>query len=301
LIHLALFAALALQDDGFAYTTRDGSIAVSGFAPGYRFSYDSVTGSFSASGTGNPARIMLNSTGLSITAKSIAGAANRTDLKTYYLTESHTSSQSVIVVDSAVAQTFQKKAAVAPKVRPETNYRIELDTDRTDYSGTESEGSLTLPTPLDLMGHIEGERQMRQNNKDVRQSFVQQFKFHALSGKLNVDPRPDAGVRAIKDGAFEGPITFSLKRTETNLDTKSLSEFIVENGRCDRMRIATDDTGESLILDGNVAFDVLGDWGVMHVRKGDSFAFKFDPNLTPIFVKGMGNPFETTVPTKGRQ
>ncbi len=298
---IALAIALMLQtpEDLFGYTSSDGSLEISGLSKGYEFSYR-PQGAITASGSGSPALIKLNSSGLTIRANRLSGTAEPLDKKTYFLKRSQTAETSQFIMDSAIARAFREKSrTVAPTTTETETNRFELDSDRTDYEGSANEGELKIPSALMLTSHGEGTRAIQKNNLPMTQSYLQDLSLHASSGRMTVDPRPNAGIHAIKSGEFEGPVTFSSIRTETIKEEKSKSRYTL-NGHCDRLRIVTDATGETIFAEGNVDFVITDDMGTLHLG-GKQVRFRFDSSLEPVEAEGLGAPFKTTYPIKVKQ
>jgi hypothetical protein len=275
--------------DTALFASADGSIEISGISHLKEYSVNKLTGDVSAGGTGNPAHILLNSMGIAISAHSVDGSAKPTEAKTYYIAESHTSGDTKIVMDSSVAKAFQLKAAKAPAAKTPgspTAYHVELDTDRTDYAGSEAAGKLTIPSAFEFHGHAESSKDDNDIKRPVHIRSTQEFNMHGMSGELNIDPRPGMGVQAIKDGVFEGPVTFSGQRVAKDLEKKTQTISKLLNGRCDRVRIVTDGNGETIVLEGHVSFDLQDETGTMHVPNADTFRFLFDRDLNPVSIDG---------------
>jgi hypothetical protein len=75
----------------------------------------------------------------------------------------------------------------------------------------------------------------------------------------------------------------------------------LENGACDRVEVSTDATGETILLEGHVSFDLDTGQGVIPVKNGELFTIRLDPNLALVSVVGSGSPLVTTVPMQPKK
>ena len=296
MIHVLIGIVLAQGDEYFR--SPDDSLVVLNVAHLKSSDLNVDEGTMSAAGTGTPIHVLLNSLGLALDAESIDVSAKQSAVKAWYLTKAHARSKVVVKVNSEVGAAWQK--AHRPPVRqtdpPQPSSEFAMESEGLDYSGSETQGDITIPTPFASNGKIDGVRVGMAEGETQAIRYSETFRFLGSSGELKLDPTPGAGVRTVRSGRFEGPITFSADRDEFIQNGVPLSHTHLKNGQCDRVGIATDPTGETITLEGHVRFDLETEKGTSHFRNGDTGVIRLDPALTLLSVKGSGSPLETSVP-----
>jgi hypothetical protein len=311
MIFITSVALVSLYKGDIHYTSPGGEFQLLGFAEDSKWDVIKTPESVSVDGDGHPAKILVHSSGISISSNAIAAnavkstPASKIEKEYYFLTQSHTRGDTVFVMDTGEADGFKAQAALKSGkkfVPPLSTNRTELDTDRSDYVGTQTEGSLSLPTPFSVKNEGSGTREVLKDSKKVLHSFVQHFVMQGVSGTMKVDPRPNAGIHALTSGEFLGPIQIQSDRTETDLSDKTESKFTL-SGHCDKIRIESNASGETVTAEGNVDFELWNDGQALHLS-GKSVVFKFDLNLALTEAHGNSDrpsPFTTTIPLKSKK
>jgi hypothetical protein len=202
---------------------------------------------------------------------------------------------SKMAYDSAVQ--FATAARPAPS-KPDAFGRTELKSQQILYRVEGEVGKLSLPEPLDLRSHSEGEEVAVKQGQTSRTPFVQDLAVVGSKAEFTIGPSATA-VAEPKEGFVDGPVSFKLDRVETvpvpETPDKTRDERTHVEGFMDRLEADLDGPGDrALTAIGNVRLNGTGR-GLSGRVTGARAIISVDENLQPIRYRFTGEPTTTRI------
>jgi lipopolysaccharide export system protein LptA len=151
-----------------------------------------------------------------------------------------------------------------------------------EYSGSATQGTLTLPQPFTMESKAVG--------KSGDKSFDQTMTAEGSQATIQLDPA-SAGKVPFQTGKISGPVKLKILRSETaGTQPPTLSEL---NGSADMVEFDLT-TSRTITLKGNVK--VSGSSGLYQgTSEGDTVVVSLDENMKPIKIRITGDPTKSTL------
>jgi hypothetical protein len=297
---LWLVVALARGQGNLVFESPDHDLRVLD-SPDCRVGQD-LHGNIRFSGSGNPITVEVRSNGLTVSGLKLTGRAAPGPNKTYIVQEVHDVGSAKLVIDSAQSDQFKSSQAKAEGKPFELNKNVNKTTVTSevfDYTGGADTGTLTLSQPFHIAGVGNGERMVDKtvDNKktQVRQVFDQTLDLDAMTGVVEIDPRPAKRGSQIKSGTIKGKVMFHLIRHEKNDGDQEPTLYDIV-GTCDEMDFAVEGVNEIITAKGHVKVT-----GTVGTHLADKVVITLDPDFQPIYIESTGSPSESRLPVEVTQ
>ncbi len=289
--------ALAMQGES-VYTSRDESFVVRNVAHQTTHTEDDGILVFSVQGA--PAIIERKDSGLTMSGRSITGHA-APDEKSYYLVDGQFSGTAQLLQDSVLEDGF-RKAHNLPLAKRSSEDRTELDTERFDYLGTRTEGTVAIPGVLTMTMHSVGTRTVKKKVKGVDvtgpEIFDQMSTLNAMSGSIALDPRPGtAPEKQLRKGELAGPVKLHVTRGAKGPGDVSV---VVTNLDLTADKMSLDFTGaeRKITLTGHIV--ITGDNTVFGgTTRADKAVVVVDEKFRVKSIDTTGDPTDTQIKKVG--
>lgn len=195
------------------YISPDESLVIRNVAHGSTHQELDSPLAFDASGT--PVIIERKDRGLTMSASHISGNVMQ-EGNSAYLLDGQFVGSAQLIQDTASQDDF-RKAHQLPPIKHTGDSRTQLDTERFDYKGDQTEGTVTAPSAIVMTMHLVGTHDVKRKVKGVDvtgpETYDQNNTLNAASGTITLDPRPStAPEKQLKKGELAGFVKLHLVR-----------------------------------------------------------------------------------------
>jgi len=255
-----------------------------------------TTDSTTYDGTGNPVVFERPEQGLTLSANHVTLRFKPSEEDKDYVLESGTFIGKAHYHSDTIAADKALIADKKPVPKRPSAVQLDLVSERFDYAGTATEGTMTLPLPLALENDSAGTHTVKKkvNKVDVTgpEDFKQSFTLDGSSGTIVLDPgakTPDKN--RLKKGSVAGPVTFHFTRAAKGPGDL---DFVTSklDGTSDNLSFDFTTPNPTVTLEGHVVTTVTN--GVFVATDNSSrTVITLDPTFKVIGIEAIGEPATT--------
>jgi hypothetical protein len=247
-------------------------------------------------GTGTPVIIERKDRGLTMSANHLSGHAVPQG-NSAYLLDGQFAGSAQMLQDTQSQDAFLK-AHNLPPIKHTGDSRTQLDTERFDYKGDPTEGTVTIPGAIVMTMHMVGTHDVKRKVKGVDvtgpETYDQNNTLNAASGTITLDPRPSTvPENQLKKGELTGPVKLHMVRGAKGPGDEKVVITTMDLS-ADKMSFDFTGAKRTITITGNVV--VTGDNGAFAgTMNADQAVIVVDDNFRIKSTDTTGSPTVTNL------